>query len=184
MTLMRRETAALPMLTLMVRAPLRARRLIGTLNVPFLATRTVLRAMTFLPRLITIVTLPDLALLLPVTAKRESLPARSVAGALAVRAGASTDEVSAGAVFGAVVAFGVAVLLELALLLVLLAAGASVVAGALASSAGAEAAVWLRRPPPGSVADSVFEWTLSPSPDSPSLAWSSKVTLTEPPRSE
>src|SRR3954447_21185997 len=141
MTLMRRETAALPMLTLMVRAPLRARRLIGTLNVPFLATRTVLRAMTFLPRLITIVTLPDLALLLPVTAKRESLPARSVAGALAVRAGASTDEVSAGAVavFGAVAAFGVAVLLELALLLVLLVlAGASVVAGALASSAGAE----------------------------------------------
>src|SRR4051794_15369876 len=133
MTLMTRETAALPMVTLMVRAPLRARRRIGTLNVPFLLTRTVLRAMTFLPRLITIVTLPDLALLLPVTAKRESLPARSVAGALAVRAGAATDEVSAGAVavFGAVVAFGVAellaVLLELVLLLVL--AGASVVAG-------------------------------------------------------
>src|SRR3954468_6165521 len=97
MTLMRRETAALPMLTLMVRAPLRARRLIGTLNVPFLLTRTVLRAMTFLPRLITIVTLPVLALALPVTAKRESLPARSVAGALAVSAGASTAVVAAGA---------------------------------------------------------------------------------------
>src|SRR4051794_34326779 len=158
MTLMRRETAALPMLTLTVRAPLRARSLIGTLNVPFLLTRTVLRAMTFLPRLITIVTLPDLALLLPVMVKRESLPARSVAGALAVRAGASTDDVSVGAVaaavFGAVVAFGVAVLaavlLELVLLLVL--AGASAVAGALAPSAGAEAAVWLRRPPPGSAA--------------------------------
>src|SRR3954453_12797346 len=95
MTLMRRVMLALPTLTWMVRAPLPARRRIGTLNVPFLRTRTVLRAMTFLPRLMITVTLPVLALDLPVTAKRDSLPARSVAGALAVKAGAAAA--SAGA---------------------------------------------------------------------------------------
>src|SRR3954470_19453629 len=124
----------------MVRAPLPARRRIGTLNVPFLLTRTVLRAMTFLPRLMTTVTLPVLALDLPVTAKRDSLPARSVAGALAVSAGASAGAVAAGAL-GAVVDFGVA-----ELLVELLLAGA--LAGAPASAGAAAAAVWLRRPPP------------------------------------
>src|SRR3954470_19631376 len=133
----------------MVRAPLPARRRIGTVNVPFLLTRTVLRAMTFLPRLMSTVTLPVLALDLPVTLKRDSLPARSVAGALAVSAGVWAA--SAGAlVFGAVVDFGVAEPLR-----VELRAGAEV-AGAPAgvpASAGA-AAVWFRRPPPGRVADS------------------------------
>src|SRR4051794_33386435 len=106
--------AALPMVTLMVRAPLRAFRRIGTRNVPSLLTRVVLCAMTFLPRMIATVTLPVLAFERPVTAKRESLPARSVAGALAVSAGASAAAVSAA--LGAVVDFGVAELLVLLLL--------------------------------------------------------------------
>src|SRR4051794_26945239 len=174
MTLIRRVMLALPSLTWTVRAPLPARSFIGTVNVPCVLRRTVRRAMTFLPRLMSTVTVPLLALDLPVIAKRESLPARSVAGALAVRAGVSDGAVvAAGAVdFGAV---------EL-LVLLLVAELAGAVTGALAS-AGA-AAVWLMRPPPGVVADSAFEWTLSPSPASPSLAWSSKVTLTEPDLSE
>src|SRR3954453_20350839 len=115
MTLIRRVMLAVPSLTWMVRAPLPARTRIGTLNVPFLLTRTVLRAMTFLPRLMSTVTLPVLAFALPVTAKRDTLPARSVAGALAVSAGVST--VSAGAlVFGALVDVGVAELLVVELL--------------------------------------------------------------------
>src|SRR6478752_6670985 len=110
MTLIRRVMLAWPSLTWMVRAPLPARSLIGTLNVPLLLTETVRRAMTFLPRLMSTVTLPVLAFDLPVTAKRDSLPARSVAGALAVSAGASAA-VSAAAVvvvFGAVADAGVA----------------------------------------------------------------------------
>src|SRR3954453_2042852 len=176
MTLIRRVMLALPSLTWTVRAPLPARRRIGTLNVPFLLTRTVLRAMTFLPRLMSTVTLPVLALDLPVTAKRDSLPARSVAGALAISAGVSAA--SAGAlVLGAVADFVVAELVVVELLVVELSAAGAELAGASAgapASAGAAGAGWLTRAPPGMVADSLFEWTLSPSPDSPSLDWSSK----------
>src|SRR5690349_11733673 len=105
MTLTRRVIDALPMTTWMVSLPLPARSFIGTLNVPSLLTLTVLRAMTFLPRLMSTVTLPVLAFDLPVTAKRDTLPARSVAGALAVSAGVAAGAVvvAAGAVdFGAV----------------------------------------------------------------------------------
>src|SRR4051812_38820573 len=109
MTLIRRVMLALPSLIWTVRAPLPARSRIGTVNVPFLLTLTVRRATTFLPRLMSTVTLPVLALDLPVIAKRDSLPARSVAGALAVRAGVSDGAPAAGAL-GAV-DFGVAELL-------------------------------------------------------------------------
>src|SRR5689334_16684838 len=134
MTLIRRVMLALPSLTWMVRAPLPARSFIGTLNVPFLLTETVRRAMTFLPRLMSTVTLPVLAFDLPVTAKRDSLPARSVAGALAVSAGVSAA-VSAAAVvvFGAATDADVAELLVL-LLLLLGAELAGALAGALVSA--------------------------------------------------
>src|SRR3954471_8655449 len=121
MTLIRRVIDALPMTTWIVSLPLPARSFMGTLNVPFLLTRTVLRAMTLLPRLMSTVTLPVLAFDLPVTLKRDSLPARSVAGALAVSAGVWAA--SAGAlVLGAVADFVVAELVVVELLVVELSA--------------------------------------------------------------